>query len=356
MLRLSSLVFSLTLVLLSPLLAAKQGDFKVWRKLDRELPPANIAVSESGRVFMSTHLAYGAEHKVVELLQDGSYQPYPNTEFYPPLNGVLGAIVDNKDIFWFLDTIWGKDAMGRVIGWDINKNQLHKIFYIARPIVNDAYILNDMAVDRTNNAIYITETADANTSALLVLDIETGLVRRVLSGSFATVPQNKVMKIDGLTVQMQGKPAKIGVNPITIDTQNEWVYFAPMTSDTLYRVQTKDLLNTALSEAQLTTKVEKYANKPFGDGITMDAQNNIYVSDLENNAIGVITPDRKYRILHQDNKILSWVEGFATAGKQGIYATANKLHHSPAFNKTQPTPSDFYIVQFEALAYATPGR
>ncbi|GLR69801.1 L-dopachrome tautomerase-related protein [Agaribacter marinus] len=343
-------------VLFSNTLAFATDSFEIFRKLDSEIPPANIGVSDDGRIFMSTHLAYGSDHKMVELLADGSYQPYPKMDFYPALNGILGTIVDKHGILWFLDTIWGKDAMGRVIGWDINKNELYRIYYIARPIVNDAYILNDMAVDRDNDAMYITETADATTSALLVLDLKTGLVRRVLNGSFATVPEDKDLIIDGKIVNMQGKPARVGVNPITIDVNNEWVYFSPMSGQTLYRVKTSDLINQSLSDEALTKRVEAYADKPMGDGITIDAANNVYVSDLTNNAIGVITPDRKYKILHQDAQKLSWVEGFSTAGDVGILATSNKLHRSPAFNNDKPTPDDFYILKFKPLGEAVIGR
>lgn len=330
--------------------------FAVFKTLNSETPPANIGVSKDGRIFMSTHQAYGSPHKMVEFKKDGSYQPYPKYDFFPALNGILGTVVDQQGILWFLDTIWGRDTLGRVIGWDIEKNTLYKIFYIARPVVNDAYILNDLAVDRVNEAIYITETGSATTSALLVLDLKTGLVRRVLSGSQATVPEDKTLKINGETVFMQGEEARVGVNPITIDVQNKWVYFAPMSSHSLYRVKTSDLNNEHLSQGDLAGRVERYASKPMGDGITIDSAGNLYVSDLEANAIGVITQDREYEILFQDDDILSWVEGFSNAGPMGIYATANKLHQSPAFNNKKPVVDEFYIVNFQPQAFAELGR
>ena len=330
--------------------------FEIVRQLDARTAPGNIAVSESGRVFMSTHLAYSPEHKIVELLADGSHTPYPKVDFFPPLNGVLGSIVDAEGIYWFLDTIWGKDGMGRVIGWDTNTESLYKIFYVARPLVYDNYILNDLAVDRTNNAIYITETASATTSALLVIDIDTGLVRRVLEGSFATIPEDIDILIDDEPVVMGGENARIGVNPITIDVKSEWVYFAPMSAKALYRARTADLSNAELSADELLNRVERYADKPAGDGITMDSAGNIYVSDLENNAIGVIDTNGEYQILFSDDEVLSWVEGLATAGDDGIYATTNKLHLSPAFANAEPTPNAFYVIRFKPLAFATPGR
>ncbi|WP_096087875.1 L-dopachrome tautomerase-related protein [Agaribacterium haliotis] len=335
---------------------ASESTLSVVRTFSTDTPPANIAVSRSGRIFMSTHQAYGAEQKLLELLPDGGSRAYPDTQFSPPINAVLGVIVDEQDILWFLDTSWGEDGLGRVIGWDTKNEQLYKVFYVARPLVHKAYILNDMAVDRKNNMIYITETASDTTSALLVVDIDTGLIRRVLEGSKSTVAEDKKMLIDGQLVKMQGQEARVGVNPITIDVKNEWVYFAPMSAESIYRAKSADLANPKLSAKQLEKRVERYAAKPISDGITIDQAGNIYVSDLEKNAIGMIDAQRQYRVLFQDDNLLSWVEGFANAGKQGIYATSNKLHLSPAFNNAEPGPDTFYLLRFEPAAFAAFGR
>lgn len=328
--------------------------FEVWHKLDSKVPPANIAATKEGRIFLSTHQAYGSPYKLLEITKDGQFLPYPNEQLSKAMFSVLGVVADTKGILWFLDTRWDHHS-SRVIGWDTKKEALYREIYISRPHIGGAYILNDLAVDRKNNAIYITDTADAENSALLVVDITTGKVRRVLSGSPFTTPEDKDMVIEGKVLPFGEGAARIGVNPITIDPKNEWVYFAPMTSEALYRVQTKDLLDDRLSEAELRKRVERFADKPMSDGITIDKVGNVYISDITNNALGVVTAKGEYKQLFQDPR-LAWVEGFANDGKRGMLATANQLHRSKAFNKTSSSTDEFYIIRFKPLAHASHGR
>jgi len=100
------------------------------------------------------------------------------------------------------------------------------------------------------------------------------------------------------------------INPITEDLNNEWVYFGPMHGLSLYRVKAGDLANITLSENELAVRVERYSDKPISDGISIDKARNIYLGKLAENAIGVISPDRKYRRLAQCPR-LSWVDSFS---------------------------------------------
>ncbi len=332
----------------------KPETFEVLYKLDSQVPPANIAATKDGRVFLSTHQAYGSPYKLLEIKKNGEFVPYPNKEMSQQMFSVLGTVADTKGILWFLDTRWDHHA-GRVIGWDTKTESLYKIIHITKPFIGDNYILNDLAVDRKNEAIYITDTADVKTAALLVIDLTTGEVRRVLEGSDATTPEDKDMIIDNKILPMGNEKARIGVNPITIDHKNEWVYFAPMTSEILYRVRARDLLDKSLSENSLRTRIEEYASKPMSDGITIDNAGNVYISDITNNALGVITNDGKYKQLFVDPR-LAWVEGFANDGKRGILATANQLHRSKAFNQESTSTNEFYIIRFKPLGRAGYGK
>ena len=167
--------------------------------------------------------------------------------------------------------------------------------------------------------------------------------------------------IDNVAIQIKDKSGKlirphIGVNPITEDLNNEWVYFGPMHGLSLYRIKADDLVNESLNADKLASRVEHYSNKPISDGMTIDKNNTIYLGDLANNAIGIITSDRKYRKLSQ-SPTLSWVDSFCYGPNGRLYAVVNRLHQSATLNggvlKSNPP---FYLIQIDSLAAGLSGR
>lgn len=347
-------------LLASPVLA---DGLETYASFPKDMPPGNLAIAPDGRMFMSVHEFYGPELRIVEVMPDGSTKPYPtDTWARAPegdgdgLNGVLGLRVDRTGILWMLDG-QSEGKTGRVVGWDTNTETLHAIYYIGQPAAQPTSFLNDLAVDRENGAIYISDTGDGANSAIVVVDMETNRVRRVLEGSAFTVPEDIPMVIDGREIKLGGNPAKIGINPITIDPTNTWVYFAPMTATAMYRVRTTDLLDESLSEADLAARVERYGDKVISDGSTVDADGNVYITAMTDNAIGVTKPDGKYEVLFQSDKDLPWPDGFSMGVDGYVYATINELHRSPVLNGGEDASVGTYkIVRFPALGNAINGR
>ncbi len=338
------------------------AEIETYATFTPEVPPGNIAVGPDGRVFMSLHRFYGKEPRVVEVMPDGTTKPYPNAAWAnapkgdgPGLQGVLGLRAGREGILWLLDG-QGDGHTGRVIGWDTKGEKLHRIHYLGAPVTVASSFLNDLAVDRENEAIYIADTSDGKTSALIVLDLTTGRARRVLEGSRFTVPEDADMVIDGRTITRGGTPVRIGVNPITVDPTNTWVYFAPMTGTSMYRVRTRDLLDDALSDGDLAGRVERYGEKKISDGSTVDADGNVYITAITDNAIGVTKPDGSYETLYQDEDI-SWPDGFAIGPDGYVYVTINELHRSPVLNEGKDaSQGKFRIMRFKPLGKAVSGR
>lgn len=349
--------------LLYPLLStAAWAEIETYVSFGADTPPGNLAIGPDGRMFMSLHQFYGKDLRVVEVKPDGSTTPYPNVEWANApndegagLNSVLGLRVDSEGILWMLDG-QGDGHNGRVVGWNTNTETLHAIYHLGHQATVPTSFLNDLAVDREHEAIYITDVADPTTTALIVLDLKSGRARRVLQGSAFTAPEDIKMVVDGKVINWGGAPAKVGADPITIDPGNTWVYFAPMTSRSMYRVRTVDLLNESLTDAGLAARVMRYGDKPISDGSTVDTAGNIYITSITENAIGVTKPDGTYTILYKRADI-SWPDGFSMGADGYVYLTVNELHRSAMLNDgTDATRGAFKIMRFPALGGAVVGR
>ncbi len=329
---------------------------------ERDTPPGNIAIGPDGRIFMSLHEFYGPATRVVEVLDGGATKPYPTPEWAgapvgdgPGLKGVLGLNVDREGVLWLLDGA-AEGRVGRLVAWDTKAEQLHRIIYLGAPISRPDSFLNDLAIDRENEAVYVTDTASAKTSALIVVDLKTGRARRVLEGSAFTRPEDVDMVIDERVITLGDAPARIGANPITVDPTNEWVYFAPMSGTAMYRVRTADLLDEDLTAAELEARVERYGDKPISDGSAVDTGGNVYITAITEDAIGVVRPDGSYETLYQDDAY-SWPDGFAIGADGKIYVTINELHRSPPLNGGEDgSLGEFKLLRFDPLAPAVQGR
>lgn len=356
---------SLAVVFLSTLVAAPAAadGLETVFSFDKTTPPGNLAIGPDGRMFMSIHEFYGQPLRVVEVTTDGATTPYPTeawanapTEDGDGLKGVLGLNVDREGVLWMLDG-QAEGQAGRIVGWDTTTERLHAIHYLSAPVTRPSSFLNDLAIDRENETIYITDTGDGASSALIVLDLETGRARRVLEGSDFTRPEDIDMVIDGRSIALGGNPARIGANPITIDPTNSWVYFAPMSGTAMYRLRTSDLRDENLTDADLAVRVERYGDKPISDGSTIDAAGNVYITAMTDNAIGVTKPNGEYEVLFQSDDDLPWPDGFAMGPDGYVYATVNELHRSPVLNGGEDASvGAFHIVRFRALGPAVSGR
>lgn len=367
LLSIVALVIGLSLAVHPPVVAQTDeltDELEIVAELTAEHPPGNIAITPSGRIIMSQHQFYGAPLRVVELLADNSVVPFPNQAWSSQpqskgigLNSVLGVRADENGVVWMLDRSDGKEQPGKIVGWDTENNQLYQVIYLPQPIIAENSFLNDLAVDLDHNAIYLTDTAGGDNSALIVVDLNTGFSRRVLEGDVSTRPEDIPLIVDERVINLAGKPARVGANPITVDPNNEWVYYAPMSGTSLYRLATADLLDPTLASEELSQRVERYGDKPICDGITVDGAGNVYVTSITDNAIGVVDATGKYQTLYQDKKLLSWTDGMAFSSDDYIYVTVSQLQNSPPLNNGENAfQAPFYLVRFPALASGKVGR
>jgi sugar lactone lactonase YvrE len=295
--------------------------------------------------------------------------PFPNEQLsrgeeYQGLaiDAVLGIQADADGIVWMLDNGLRSEVTPKLIGWNTVTGTLAQVINLGPPVTPPAgAFVNDLAVDLTNNFIYIADPAGGANAALIVTDISGGTSRRVLEGHESVIPEDIDLIIDGRPVRtrMTGGNVihpRVGVNPIALDGNDEWLYYGPMHGISLYRIRTADLRDPGLSNEELAGRVERFSEKPICDGITIDKDGNIYLGELANNAIGIISPSGKYEN-YLRHPSFSWIDAFAFGADGYIYTVANQLHRSAVMNAGENISSPpFYIFRFHPKAEGIAGR
>jgi sugar lactone lactonase YvrE len=298
---------------------------------DLETPPGNIAVSADGRVFVTLHPEARPEIKVAEIV-NGRAQPYPDMSFQTGRDNprrflsVLSLRIDRQNRLWTLDNSHHGIEPGRLLAFDLTNGQVVHEYVFPKEIAGLGSHLNDFQVSADGSHIYIADASFfAKTPALIVYDVARQSARRLLEGQSSVSAEAYIPVVQGRRMVALGLVAiRPGVDSIALDHRGEWLYFAPVTNNHMFRVRAQDLLDTTLSPEVLALRVENFALKTMSDGITMDVQDNIYISDPEHSAIVLLDPQRRLRTLIKDPK-LRWPDGFSFGPGGWLYVTCSSL-------------------------------
>jgi sugar lactone lactonase YvrE len=311
--------------------------FDVVEKVaDLPKPPGNLAVSSDGRLFFSFHPEGRPDIRVAELV-DGKVVPYPSIAFQGAFQGagksevcfdtVLSVRIDSQNRLWTLDLANHGLGQPRLLAFDLKTDRLIHRFDFSGSTAGPGSHLNDFQIDPAGENIYIADASIfAKTPAILVYNIKNRHCRRVLEKDISVMPEDFIPVVQGRKMLVFGIFAiRPGVDSIALDKSGEWLYYAPVTNNYMYRIQTKFLKDASLSSIQLSSHVEKFALKTMSDGLTMDVAGNIYITDPEHSAIVRLQSDGKLETLLK-NPDLRWPDGLGYGPDGWLYITCSALH------------------------------
>ena len=325
--------------------AAKVGPLETVTEFT-DYRAAGVAVTPAGRIVVSMHPLDAPKTRVVEVMANGSKSPFPTADWADGpetgevgLSSVLGIHSDSKGVVWMLDM--GSDsAPAQFVAWDSANNSLHKTIEIPKSVLLGNSFLQDFVIDETRQKIYIADMTFGNFNgeikpAIIVVDIETGGSKRVLESTKAFMPPERDVVIDASLLASKaadGTVTKIrfGLNPITLDDKDKWLYFGALSGEKIYRMPASALANDTISNEKKASKIEVFGPKNPSDGIVYAPGGGVLVTDIENHAIGLTTKGN-YKVLVQD-KQLSWPDSFAVSNGY-VYVTHDQLHQHPAFSQ-----------------------
>ena len=273
-----------------------------------------VALSKTGRMFINYPRWQGPhDTDVVEVLSNGIARPFPDKDWNSWDKSQSGSnkwvcvqavFVDDRDQLWVVDaaapemeSVQGNGA--KLVKIDLASNRVVRIYNLTELAGKNSYF-NDVRVDTESNIAYLTESKEGG---IVVLNTDTGNARMVLrkAPSVLADPNHQLM-IGGEELQRYGKPMKVNADGIALSPDRQWLYFKPLSDTKLYRIRTADLQNALVTGADVGNKVEDLGgNFTCSDGMIFDKRGNLYLSDMEHDAIVQITPALKLQVVAHDN-------------------------------------------------------
>jgi sugar lactone lactonase YvrE len=318
---------------------------EVFRDDDFQL--TGVTVSPSGRLFVNyPRWSDMYLNAVAEIMPDGSARPFPDEPWNQwdrkPHSAaehfvcVQSVVADERDNLWVLDPaapLLTSPVPGgaKLVSIDLSTNRVDRVIGFGTDVVRPDSYLNDVRFDLRRNVAYIT---DSGAGGIVVVDLSNGKARRCLDGHPSVKAEQGVeIAIDGRPVRdAQGKPPMFNSDGIALSRNGAYVYYQPITATSMYRIRTEVLLDRAAPAEAVAAAVERYASTFPVDGLWIDAQDRLYLTDITHSSVSRLNPDRRIERVVTDSR-LQWPDTFSEGPDGTMYVTASHINESATYNR-----------------------
>lgn len=311
-----------------------------------------VTVAQDGRMFANfPRWRENIPFSVVEVKPDGNHVPFPDKEWNtwngkPQRNHFtcVQSVVAHGNSLFVLDP--ASPNMEGVVGkpmlyeFDLSTNKLANSWSFDANTAPKKSYLNDVRIDDAANKAYIT---DSGLGGIVVLDMATGKSSRVLADHPSTKAESVVLSVEKKPFLMKGAAPKIHSDGIALDPEQDRLYWHALTGYHLYSVPT-DALRGDVDEKAVEEKVSNMGVTPAPDGMIFDKNGNLYMADLERNAVSYRTPKGDMKILIQDERI-KWPDTFTIDNKNNLIFTDSLLQDTPIGGSVENMTFNIYKVQ-----------
>ncbi len=321
-------------------------------------PIGNVAVSATGKVFFTVHPESRPQGNKLMQFVDGASVPFPDVQSQSRLfDTVLGVAIDRQNRLWTIDH--GNHGMreARLLAFDLDSGELLHDQQFAASIAPVGSYLQDLQISSDGRTVVIADASFWRKSpALVVYDVRTATARRVLESHASVSAENFLIYNHGNKMTFGGGLVSLrgGVDGIALS--DDWLYFGALNGSALYRIQLDDLRDSSAPDAQLAGRVERYADKPISDGLSIDIEGNVYVTDVEHGAVFRMTEDREPRTLMRSRQI-RWADALSFGPNGWLYVADSALYDVVLHRREHiKTHGPYKIFRFQTGIEGTPGQ
>ncbi len=346
--------------------------------------PAGVAVSDSGRLFVTFPRHDGPVAATLAELKQGVASAYPSAALNQPspdragttLFSVQTAQVDASNHLWALDTgtlQFGQPPVTgapKLVEIDLATNRVLRTIVIpSQALVSDS-ALKDFRLDfHLGNAgvAFITDSAP-NAEAMIVLDLASGGAVRRLTGAPQIGAESNRTAVIGSQPLMewpvkpkeQGAPHpwRVGLNAIEISADGKTLYFSAFTTGRLLALPTADAGSADSPEDRLKAQIRDLGPVGIAGHFALDENARLYFMDMEHDAIYRRFPDGRTELVVMDPRLI-WPDTLAIGRDEYLYVTTSQNDLRPEFHDgddQRQRPYGLYRVFVGATPIRASGR
>lgn len=253
---------------------------------------------------------------------------------------VQAVVIDEKDYMWVVDAGYAKNADGnnkgqKLVKINLRKDEVEKVYSLYPELSLKSYA-NDIRIDTKKQIAYLTNSGEGG---IIIVNLRTGYVRQVLLGTNVTKADTTyTIQRNGRDLLSNRKPFIVHSDGIALSPDGSLLYFKSLTDNQLFRVATKALNDTGLSDIQLLARVEFLGNFTTSDGMAFDKKGNLYLGDLEQRKIIRLTPDLKTEIVLPINEELAWPDSYHITKDGWLYISLSRIDEEARFGNERKGP------------------
>lgn len=300
---------------------------------------SGVTTTADRRVFaLFSHVNEGPDAHVVEIAKDGNVKLYPSAAWnsWKPGDDPTKAFVavnalrmGPDGLLWIVDT--GTRGLGtpvidggaKLVVIDVRKNAVSRVYPLRYAATGMSYV-DDIRFHKGN--AYLT---DAGVPGIIVLNLRTGNARRVLDHDTSTTA-HRPLRASGAVLLNKGKEMYIHADQLEVSPNGKWFYYQPACGP-MYRIETRYLDAPDLPAKEVSRHAQLWADTPSTGGTVIDADGNIYLSDLSTRTIYKLTSDGKKTVLLHDER-LDWVDAMWIDWQGNLWMPAAQIDQMAVFH------------------------
>lgn len=309
-----------------------------------------ITVSHDNRLFASLTQSEGTGLQLAEVINnqlrafpDDSWNKWnandPEHHFYH----VNALRIGPDGNLWVMDS--GNKGIGtgdqavpggaKLVHISLATGKVLNSYVFKAPTLQPTSYLDDVRFN--GDFAYIT---DPGAVGLVVLNLKSGKSWRVLDNHPLSIDHQPIYADGKKLILRDGREKRVGLDQLEVSPDGKWLYYQAIPGP-LARIETRYLNDSALSAAEVAKHAEKVREAWSTGGTAIDAEGNIYASDINTRSIKRIAPDGKVTTVVQDPRLV-WIDAMWVSDG-ALWMPSGQINRTPATTGGKPSTVEYPV-------------